>query len=182
MSCASLAALSPVARRDERVHELQRGFRRLGHLVFQLPGGEVGIAEQLALLRAQLRDLGDGRRACRWHRRVRRDSRSSRRSPAAWCDWSAKPGPAAAWCSAEGMTKPSTLRPLAALGRRADICTSLRPARAALSLVTKRRFLGRGQQLGLELTSRGWRSARSASSARSCRRSLRLAPACTNCW
>ena len=46
--------------RHRCVHELQRRLRRLRHLVVELPGGKVGIAEQLGLLRAKLRDLGDG--------------------------------------------------------------------------------------------------------------------------
>ncbi len=50
-----------VAQRDGRVHKLQGRVGRFGHLVDQRPGSEVGIAEQLALLRPQLRDLGDGR-------------------------------------------------------------------------------------------------------------------------
>ena len=45
--------------RHQRIHELQRGLRRLRHLVFQLPGGVVGEAQQLGLLRAQLGQPGN---------------------------------------------------------------------------------------------------------------------------
>ena len=46
--------------RHQRVHELQRRFRSLRHLVFQLPRRIVRIAEQLGFLCAQLSQAGDG--------------------------------------------------------------------------------------------------------------------------
>ena len=42
------------------LHELERRFRRLGHLVVQLPRGVVREAQQLGLLGADLRDALDG--------------------------------------------------------------------------------------------------------------------------
>ena len=44
----------------QRIHELQRGFRRFGHLVFQLPGGVVRKAKQFGFLGAKLSQTGDG--------------------------------------------------------------------------------------------------------------------------
>ena len=46
-------------RGHQRVHELERCFRRAGHLVCQLPSRVVGVAQQFGLLRAQLRQTGD---------------------------------------------------------------------------------------------------------------------------
>ena len=45
--------------RHQRVHELQRGFRSLGHLVFEFPRRVAGKAQQPRALGAQLRDAGD---------------------------------------------------------------------------------------------------------------------------
>ena len=46
--------------RHQRVQELQGRFRRLGHLVFDLPGRKIRTAKQLAFLRAKLGNLRDG--------------------------------------------------------------------------------------------------------------------------
>ncbi len=69
---------------DERVHELEGGFRGLGHLVFELPGG-VGRESRAAWpLRRGAGRGGRWCRGCRWRRRARRGSRSSRRGSGGW--------------------------------------------------------------------------------------------------
>ena len=45
---------------DDGIHELQRGFRCFGHLIFELPRGKGRIAEEFRFLRAELRQASDG--------------------------------------------------------------------------------------------------------------------------
>ena len=44
---------------DDSIHELQCGFRRLRHLIFEFPGGEARIAKKFGLLRAKLSEMCD---------------------------------------------------------------------------------------------------------------------------
>ena len=46
--------------RNEVIHKFERGFGRFGHLIFELPSGVVGEAEQFCLLGAELGEASDG--------------------------------------------------------------------------------------------------------------------------
>ena len=46
-------------RGHDSIHELQSGFGVFGHLIFELPRGEAGIAEEFGFLRPKLRQPGD---------------------------------------------------------------------------------------------------------------------------